>query len=367
MSLGIHENLQSLKRANITSSQLSTHQKKRLRYAIAGLFWKFEAFDVKPEGGVGGGAGANGQRRSAEEPSNQSSKRIEEVPKTNGTEHMRPLTQPITLNVPVRAKQTTEEFDSDGSEGGWATFDGSTTRTDEKTDEKRKSSQPLPDLFSGLGLGAALGGEVTNCSLKAEPPGVVGGHVGQQQIMSNATLSIPVRTDPSLDISFDLLNLASPTRNTESTSHAGKEYEKNKTIDSFEFDVLKAFDDVDFGGDTDTFEPPNMDPFITEDVYASDSASESDTAASSDATDNVHTLHKKENERKENESVASVSFDEFHETDKQSQPITQVNPEMEEWSTALSAWPWLAETQHNIDSEKVKEGERDDEQGWAAF
>ena len=125
VSFGIHENVASLKPRSASNGApppngTAAERKiaKRLGYARAGMFWKFESFDVAPKEApiVQNGVPRSDARRSSTELSNNSNKeqRVENA-QNGGPGHgglvsptlsaARPLVAPITLDVPVSTRK----------------------------------------------------------------------------------------------------------------------------------------------------------------------------------------------------------------------------------------------------------------------
>ena len=327
---------------------LSTSQKKRLRYAIAGLFWKFEAFDVKPaamEGyardssfgrsGDGKQKGDEARRGGDERKEKQQGDKnkgdknevAEKPPERNP--HMKPLTSQITLNVPVmRGKRSgafgneeeSQESASD-SDVGWATF-AAGSEQEEKTEKDapkkdKNVRQPLPDLFSSLGPGVGLvatlvssgserGRPCTSLEQKQETPA----H-GNPVIGSNTVTGI-----------------------------------SSASSSAFEFDVLHAFGSIDFGDEKQEFEVPSTEVLFADDRSYESASSSSDTASDTDA--------------REGKKVYVDEFSEPHDTpsnmpfqgkansrsfsNKSSPRRSMDDPDLAEWGAACRAFPWLADT-----------------------
>ena len=122
VSFGIHENVASLKPRSASNGApppngTAAERKiaKRLGYARAGMFWKFEAFDVAPkEAPLVHGVSRSETRRSSTELSNKE-RRVENAQNggPNDTRRLvsptlsaaRPLVAPITLDVPVSTRK----------------------------------------------------------------------------------------------------------------------------------------------------------------------------------------------------------------------------------------------------------------------
>ena len=127
VSFGIHENVASLKPRSASNGApppngTAAERKiaKRLGYARAGMFWKFEAFDVAPKEAplVHGVPRSNDARRSSTELSIKERRRVENA--QNGGPNdgrllvsptlsaARPLVAPITLDVPVSTRKESQ-------------------------------------------------------------------------------------------------------------------------------------------------------------------------------------------------------------------------------------------------------------------
>ncbi len=122
VSFGIHENVASLKPRSASNGApppngTAAERKiaKRLGYARAGMFWKFEAFDVAPkEAPLVHGVSRSETRRSSTELSTKE-RRVENAQNggPNDTRRLvsptlsaaRPLVAPITLDVPVSTRK----------------------------------------------------------------------------------------------------------------------------------------------------------------------------------------------------------------------------------------------------------------------
>jgi hypothetical protein len=104
VSLGIHESKDSL----LTQKKTNSREAKRLRYAKAGMFWKFEAFDVRPVESMPDAllAARDDERRKSLSVSdaNRSREAVRAVAK--------PLVAPISLRVPTTGRRKRNQSDA---------------------------------------------------------------------------------------------------------------------------------------------------------------------------------------------------------------------------------------------------------------
>ena len=124
VSFGIHEHVASLKPRSASNGApppngTAAERKiaKRLGYARAGMFWKFEAFDVAPkEAPLVHGVSRSDARRSSTELSN-TGQRVENAQNRGPNDGRlvsptlsaaRPLVAPITLDVPVSTRKESQ-------------------------------------------------------------------------------------------------------------------------------------------------------------------------------------------------------------------------------------------------------------------
>jgi len=419
----LHENLTSLMRKQnqrttaTTSSSLdvlSAHQQKRMRYAMNGFFWKFEAFDVKPmesmprgiggtaieassaatsveeripergDEGKGKGTGnGNGNGNGKEKRNDADAVRIDaRASKTL----LRPLTSPIFLNVPTVQKRTEtsmNDSDSESEEEGWARFE------DERKKEKKCAApEGTIDPFAELAFLSHASSSIPSPSLGIQRPslGIRSPSLGirspspetlpQTSGMSSPSPGVPSPSPGSLpgppparapldeefpgaDISFDLLSLGddadTPGRRTADASFPNEKpetREKDPSSETSVFDAIRAFE---FDFSSYAFDPPKTEAWVVDADADADAeevlAVRGVDAAIDDADVSIRSprLPSEPSDLKGLEKRFSPDdweVDPAADSAACSSPRPARDPELEEWSAACRAWPWLAEETH---------------------
>ena len=412
VSFGIHESASSLRRRPTDGGAFAfggvdadKKRAKRLRYARAGMFWKFEAFDVRPK-----------ERARAEEKAEKDEETTERgsSPGARTLSAARPLVAPITLDVPVRRREREraavssssddEDEDADGSSARRARFvaedsaevppPSASTRRRAEGSAPADPTDPFADLVAAMSANPHASPRVAS-SLENDPRRVRA-FAGPSRRAPAPRPPDEVAGAPSASIDANRLRLADETpearppealtadRGTPpiEASPRGRPRQTptpaptpTLSAPSAAFDPASAFETLrgpearafDFSGrafestaDTST----RKVEAVGEDAFATASR-----ARARDDDDVPRGLAREEPEPEETFSPFRDAFSGgfFDDADRtaRSPPRPARDPEMEEWSAACRAWPWLMDAA--MTDEKRDEGETEAEPGWAAF
>ena len=426
VSFGVHESASALRKRNSSSggaflsggTDADKKHAKRLRYARAGMFWKFEAFDVRPKQSVA----ANPRDQGAPVP-----------PDAPSLSAARPLVAPITLDVPVSIDRgiarknrvnhhqpgaplrvhasaedafpfSSDDEDAEADLGGSARdarfpADASSAEVARRTSD---SPRPHDDAETARTDGSAPPGNSTTidpfadlvAAISADPRSFSG---EASQSRSNGARRGPFVATPTYEnrraphlldefpgappVSFDVNRLSLADRPPEDPHPPREGFAADREKDvsptptpalsapSPAFDPASAFETphspetfaVDFSGHA--FEPTTRAP----------TKQTEDEAEAEDDSDDAF-VRRADDAREAPEPDPTPFRDAFSESffdddgvgpSARAPPRPARDPEMEEWSAACRAWPWLVDEART--EERRDEGETEAETGWAAF
>ena len=412
VSFGIHESVSLLKTprdaggasfANATRKKTTSREAKRLRYAIAGMFWKFEAFDVRP---VESMSERPLVAREHEPTKSDVSDVVSDVRAV-----AKPLVAPIALRVPTTGRRkknqasdatmrrdTSSSSDEEASSSKLRDRDGSHAASnwearfpEEEDPEKQEKSRETPnaptpsvaetDPFADLV--AALS------SAPSMPKKSVASTSSFFRSAEAKTVAEPKRTphlldevpgvdvDVDVDVSFDRMRLEdAPEEKNAPPADLAFAFETLRGAEAFAFDFSgHAFQT----GAAETGAVADEAVDEDEDEAEDDAPILKKNRADDDVLGGVARGSPEETEtpfffddgfaREKSAFEDDFSGDDFPGAFFSSSPRSPRrparDPEMEEWSAACRAWPWLA-------SEARAEERRDEEEpeveaGWAAF
>ena len=467
VSFGIHENVASLKPRSASNGApppngTAAERKiaKRLGYARAGMFWKFEAFDVAPkEAPLVHGVSRSDARRSSTELSN-TGQRVENA--QNGGPNdgrlvsptlsaARPLVAPITLDVPVSTRKESQSKKSaksaksarasgdagdaedafffsasdddaraDHSASTWeARFpvdpaEDSTTKAAREPEKAKTPSAPSSPADPFADLVAAISAD-TSPPTRRDASASIAPKDERSRIAdrgSSRNAQMPHLLDefpgPRASVSLDLTRLGladssnGPAKDPEDPATGLESARRSPRASPETTPTL-----------TPTFPPrsasPAFDPaFETlrgSEAFAFDFSGPPPFGAAADATADLKSAV--QGVGKDDVAIASRARARAHETDETDEtdetfgvepdpeetpfffsekfsggfldddggvdppastsdaPRPARDPEMEEWSAACRAWPWLADEARTEERRDEKQAEA--EAGWAAF
>ena len=456
VSFGIHEHVASLKPRSASNGApppngTAAERKiaKRLGYARAGMFWKFEAFDVAPKEAplVHGVPRSNDARRSSTELSN-TGQRVENA--QNGGPNdgsllvsptlsaARPLVAPITLDVPVSTRKESQSKKSaksarasgdagdaedafffsasdddaraDHSASTWeARFpvdpaEDSTTKAAREPEKAKTPSAPSSPADPFADLVAAISADTS------PPP-------RREAFGSSRNAQMPHLLDefpgPRASVSLDLTRLGLADRTAAEGPEDSEDPENPKTTGR---ESTRLSPRASSPETTPTCPPrsasPAFDPAFETlrgpEAFAFDFSGRAFGAAADASADLKSAV---QGVGKDDVAIASRARARAHETDETDEtdetfgvedpepdpedaplffgsedfsggfldddggvdppastsdaPRPARDPEMEEWSAACRAWPWLADEARTEERRDEKQAEA--EAGWAAF
>ena len=463
VSFGIHENVASLKPRSASNGApppngTAAERKiaKRLGYARAGMFWKFEAFDVAPKEAplVHGVPRSNDARRSSTELSIKERRRVENA--QNGGPNdgrllvsptlsaARPLVAPITLDVPVSTRKklqskksaksarasgdagdaedafffsaSDDDARADHSASTWeARFpvdpaEDSTTKAAREPEKAKTPSAPSSPADPFADLVAAISADPSPPPRRDASASIAPKEDERSRRGSSRGSSAPHLLDefpgaPSVSLDLTRLGLADssngPAKDPEDPA-TGRESARRSPRASPETTPTL----------TPTFPPrsasPAFDPAFETlrgpEAFAFDFSGRAFGAAADASADLKSAV---QGVGKDDVAIASRARARAHETDETDEtdetfgvepdpeetpfffsekfsggfldddggvdppastsdaPRPARDPEMEEWSAACRAWPWLADEARTEERRDQKQAEA--EAGWAAF
>ena len=457
VSFGIHENVASLKPRSASNGApppngTAAERKiaKRLGYARAGMFWKFEAFDVAPKEAplVHGVPRSNDARRSSTELSIKERRRVENA--QNGGPNdgrllvsptlsaARPLVAPITLDVPVStrkesqskksAKSAKSAFRASGDAGdaedafffsasddearadhSASTWDArfpenpaedSTTKKKAARDPdsaKTPSSAPSSPADPFADLVAAISADTSppprreafGSSRNAQMPHLLDEFPGAPSVSLDLTrLGLADSSNgPAKDPEDPATGLESarrsPRASPETTPTLTPTFPPRSASPAFDpaFETLRGseafafdFSGRAFGATADaSADLKSASQGVEKDDVAIASRARA-RAHETDETDETDETFGVEPDPEETPFFFSEKFSGgFLDDDGGVDPPASTSdaprpardPEMEEWSAACRAWPWLADEARTEERRDEKQAEA--EAGWAAF
>ena len=412
VSFGIHESVSLLKTprdaggasfANATRKKTTSREAKRLRYAIAGMFWKFEAFDVRP---VESMSGRPLVAREHEPTKSDVSDVVSDVRAV-----AKPLVAPIALRVPTTGRRkknqasdatmrrdTSSSSDEEASSSKLRDRDGSHAASnwearfpEEEDPEKEEKSRetpnapkpsvaetdPFADLVAALSSApstpmksvASTSSFFRSAEAKA---------VAELKRTPHLLDEVPgVDVDVDVDVSFDRMRLEdAPEEKNAPPADLAFAFETLRGAEAFAFDFSgHAFQT----GAAETGAVADEAVDEDEDEDEDDAPIFKKNRADDDVLGGVARGSPEETEtpfffddgfaREKSAFEDDFSGDDFPGAFFSSSPRSPRrparDPEMEEWSAACRAWPWLA-------GEARAEERRDEEEpevkaGWAAF
>ena len=369
------------------------------------MFWKFEAFDVRPK-----------ERARAEEKAEKDEETTERgsSPGARTLSAARPLVAPITLDVPVRRREREraavssssddEDEDADGSSARRARFvaedsaevppPSASTRRRAEGSAPADPTDPFADLVAAMSANPRASPRVAS-SLENDPRRVRA-FAGPSRRAPAPRPPDEVAGAPSASIDANRLRLADETpearppealtadRGTPpiEASPRGRPRQTptpaptpTLSAPSAAFDPASAFETLrgpearafDFSGRA--FESTADTSTREVEAVGEDALATASRARARDDDDVPRGLAREEPEPEETFSPFRDAFSGgfFDDADRtaRSPPRPARDPEMEEWSAACRAWPWLMDAA--MTDEKRDEGETEAEPGWAAF
>jgi hypothetical protein len=399
VSLGIHESKDSL----LTQKKTNSREAKRLRYAKAGMFWKFEAFDVRPVESMPDAllAARDDERRKSLSVSdaNRSREAVRAVAK--------PLVAPISLRVPTTGRRKRNQSDPTTNRGASSSSDEEDASSklpsshtaeahwearfpeEEDSFSEKKShgstpngegsvADPFADLVAALSAApstppnkivAATSSLSHSAEAKAE---------GEPKRTPHLLDEVPgVDVDVDVDVSFDRMRLEEAPEE-KNAFPADKTASVSASDPGFAFETLRGPEAFAFDFSGHAFE-----------TGAAETGAVADEAVDEDEED---LAPKRMRNRADDDVLGGVargspeetnepfSFDDgfareksFFEDDGDDGALFSPrsprrparDPEMEEWSAACRTWPWLAGEARA--EERRDEEETEAEAGWAAF
>lgn len=404
VSFGIHESKDFL--VNAAQKKTTSREAKRLRYAKAGMFWKFEAFDVRPVESMPDG------KLVAREPEPERTKSLSVSDANRSREAVRavakPLVAPISLRVPTTGRRKRNQSDpttnrgassssdeedassklpsSHTAEAHWeARFPEEEDSFSEKKSQGEKTpngegsvADPFADLVAALSAApstppnkivAATSSLSHSAEAKAE---------GEPKRTPHLLDEVPgVDVDVDVDVSFDRMRLEEAPEE-KNAFPADKTASVSASDPGFAFETLRGPEAFAFDFSGHAFE-----------TGAAETGAVADEAVDEDEED---LAPKRMRNRADDDVLGGVargspeetnepfSFDDgfareksFFEDDGDDGALFSPrsprrparDPEMEEWSAACRTWPWLAGEARA--EERRDEEETEAEAGWAAF
>jgi hypothetical protein len=409
VSLGIHESKDSL----LTQKKTNSREAKRLRYAKAGMFWKFEAFDVRPVESMPDAllAARDDERRKSLSVSdaNRSREAVRAVAK--------PLVAPISLRVPTTgrrkrnqsdamtkcdrgASSSSDEEDASGKKLP-SSHDGSHSHTaearwearfpeeDDSFSEKKSQGEKTPngegsvaDPFADLVAALSAAPSTPPNQIVASTSSLFRPAEAKAEAEPKRTPhlldEVPgVDVDVDVDVSFDRMRLEEAPEE-KNAFPADKTASVSASDPGFAFETLRGPEAFAFDFSGHAFE-----------TGAAETGAVADEAVDEDEED---LAPKRMRNRADDDVLGGVargspeetnepfSFDDgfareksFFEDDGDDGALFSPrsprrparDPEMEEWSAACRTWPWLAGEARA--EERRDEEETEAEAGWAAF
>lgn len=412
VSFGIHESKDSLLTA--VQKKSTSREAKRLRYAKAGMFWKFEAFDVRPVESM-----PDGKLVARDDEPTKSLSVVSDA-KRREREAVRavakPLVAPISLRVPTTgrrkrsqsdamtnrdrgASSSSDEEDASGKKLP-SSHDGSHSHTAEAHWEARfpeedsfseKKSQgektpngegsvadPFADLVAALSAAPSTPPNKIVASTSSLSHPAEAKAEAEPKRTPHLLDEVPgVDVDVDVDVSFDRMRLEEAPEE-KNAFPADKSASVSASDPGFAFETLRGPEAFAFDFSGHAFE-----------TGAAETGAVADEAVDEDEED---LAPKRMRNRADDDVLGGVargspeetnepfSFDDgfareksFFEDDGDDGALFSPrsprrparDPEMEEWSAACRTWPWLAGEARA--EERRDEEETEAEAGWAAF